>query len=78
MRESGYPLQYLLYLVALHRYLSTRLPGYDYERHVGGVFYLFVRGIDPAARMRRGVYFDRPPAACLHALEDCFRGGDAP
>ena len=70
--------QYLLYLVALHRYLSTRLPGYDYERHVGGVFYLFVRGIDPAARMRRGVYFDRPPAACLHALEDCFRGGRRP
>ena len=74
IRAGGYPLQYLIYLVALHRYLATRLPGYDYERHVGGAFYLFVRGIDPAAGMRRGVYFDRPTAACLHALDECFRG----
>ena len=74
VRTNGYPLQYLIYLVALHRYLATRLPGYDYERHVGGAFYLFVRGIDPAAGRRRGVYFDRPPAACLHALDECFRG----
>ena len=75
VRAGGYPLQYLIYLVALHRYLATRLPGYDYERHVGGAFYLFVRGIDPAAGMSRGVYFDRPAAACLHALDECFRGG---
>ena len=74
IRTNGYPLQYLIYLVALHRYLATRLPGYDYERHVGGAFYLFVRGIDPAAGMSRGVYFDRPAAACLHALDECFRG----
>ena len=74
IRAGGYPLQYLIYLVALHRYLATRLPGYDYERHVGGAFYLFVRGIDPAAGLRRGVYFDRPTAACLHALDECFRG----
>ena len=74
IRVGGYPLQYLIYLVALHRYLATRLPGYDYERHVGGAFYLFVRGIDPAAGLRRGVYFDRPTAACLHALDECFGG----
>ena len=77
MRASGYPLQYLIYLAALHRHLSVRLPGYDYERHVGGVFYLFVRGIDPAAGMSRGVYFDRPSAACLRALDGCFRGEGA-
>ena len=75
MRASGYSLQYLIYLVALHRYLAVRLPGYDCERHLGGTFYLFVRGIDPAAGMSRGVYFDRPSAACLQALDDCFRGG---
>ena len=74
IRAGGYPLQYLIYLVALHRYLATRLPEYDYARHVGGAFYLFVRGIDPATGMRRGVYFHRPSAACLHALDECFRG----
>ena len=75
MREGGYTLQSLIYLVALHRYLGVRLPGYEYERHVGGALYLFVRGIDPAAGMGRGVYFDRPSAECLHALDDCFRSG---
>ena len=77
MHAGGYTLQYLVYLVALHRYLATRLPDYDCERHVGGAFYLFVRGIDPAAGMRRGVYFDRPTAECLLALDDCFRGSGA-
>ena len=77
MRAGGYTLQYLIYLVALHRYLATRLPDYDCERHVGGAFYLFVRGIDPAAGMRRGVYFDRPTAECLLALDGCFRGRGA-
>ena len=77
MREGGYTLQSLVYLVALHRYLAVRLPGYEYERHVGGAFYLFVRGIDPAAGMDRGVHFDRPTAECLHALDDCFRSGVA-
>ena len=72
---NGYPLQYLIYLVALHRHLRARLAGYDYERHIGGVFYLYLRGIDPAAGMRRGVYFDRPPRACIEALDACFRGG---
>ena len=77
MQAGGYTFQYLIYLVALHRYLATRLPDYDCERHVGGAFYLFVRGIDPAAGMRRGVYFDRPTAECLLALDGCFRGGGA-
>ena len=77
MLAGGYTLQSLIYLVALHRYLATRLAGYEYERHVGGSFYLFVRGIDPGAGMDRGVYFDRPSAACLHALDACFRGAAA-
>ena len=77
MRAGGYTLQYLLYLVALHRYLAVRLPHYEYARHVGGAFYLFVRGIDPAAGMRRGVYFDRPSTECLLAIDECFRGGAA-
>ena len=75
MRSRSYPLQYLLYLVALHRYLGLRLPGYDYERHIGGVFYLFVRAMDPAAGMGRGVYFDRPDSSCMDALDTLFREG---
>ena len=74
MRDHRYPLQYLLYLVALNRYLSVRLPGYDYDQHVGGAFYLFLRGIEPATGMDRGIYFDRPSRACIEALDACFRG----
>ena len=77
MRAGGYKFQSLVYLVALHRYLAVRLPDYEYARHVGGAFYLFVRGIDPAAGMGRGVYFDRPSTECLVAVDDCFRGGGA-
>lgn len=45
MMAAHYPLQALLYAVALHRYLAWRLPGYDPETHLGGVGYLFVRGM---------------------------------
>ena len=77
MREHRYQLQYLIYLVALHRYLGTRLPDYDYQRHIGGAFYLFLRGMAPAAGMSRGVWFDRPPKECIAAL-DQFMQGDRP
>ena len=45
MVAAHYPLQALLYTVALHRYLRWRLPGYDPDAHLGGVLYLFVRGM---------------------------------
>ena len=73
MRRGNYQLQYLLYLTALHRYLGLRLSDYDYDTHVGGVFYLFVRGMRPA-RPGHGVYFDAPARACIDAIDACFRG----
>ncbi len=77
MREHRYQLQYLIYLLALHRYLRTRLPDYDYERHIGGAFYLFLRGMDPAAGMARGVWFDRPARKCIEALDEFMGGGES-
>ena len=58
MLRQHYFIQYHLYTVALHKYLSLRVPGYDYETHFGGVIYLFLRGLDPA-HPERGVYRDR-------------------
>lgn len=64
-----YDVQYALYLLALHRLLKARLPAYDYDRHVGGALYLFLRGIDqPGA----GLYVDRPPKALIEALDAAF------
>lgn len=34
------------FIPALHRYLRHRIADYDYERHFGGVIYLFLRGVD--------------------------------
>ncbi|AKX54495.1 hypothetical protein AKN90_01275 [Thiopseudomonas alkaliphila] len=43
--QHRYDLQYVLYLLALHRLLKLRLPNYDYDQHIGGAVYLFVRGL---------------------------------
>ncbi|NKE64844.1 exodeoxyribonuclease V subunit beta [Ramlibacter sp. RBP-2] len=73
MDEQGYHLQYLLYTVALHRYLKQRLRGYDYERHFGGAQYLFVRGVRPGWTQgdgsAGGVFFDRPEREAIEALD---------
>ncbi|WP_171016141.1 exodeoxyribonuclease V subunit beta [Ramlibacter sp. 2FC] len=69
MLAHRYDVQATLYLLALHRLLKARLPGYDYERHVGGAIYLFARGIDqPGA----GVHLERPPLALIEALDQAF------
>jgi exodeoxyribonuclease V beta subunit len=75
MVEDHYVLQYHLYTVALVRHLVRTVPGFRYDRDFGGVFYLFLRGMTPAAGATRGVFFDRPPAARIEALSDLLRGG---
>jgi exodeoxyribonuclease V beta subunit len=72
MAEHHYFLQYHLYVVALHRYLSVRLPDYDYDRHFGGVYYLFLRGMSPAHRRGSGIFSDRPSRALIEALSAVF------
>ena len=78
MCASHYPLQALLYCVALHRFLAGRLAGYDSERHLGGVLYLFVRGMGGAeAGPETGVFAWRPPAALVVELSRLLGGGAA-
>jgi exodeoxyribonuclease V beta subunit len=77
MRAAHYPLQALLYCVALHRYLRWRLPDYDPERNMGGVLYLFVRGMSAPSFPRVdgqpcGVWSWQPPASLVVALSDLF------
>lgn len=66
-----YELQYLFYLLALHRLLKVRLPDYDYDHHVGGAIYLFLRG---SGAPSRGVFAARPPRAVIEALDAAFAG----
>lgn len=60
-----YNLQYLIYTVALDHYLSQRKPNYNYDKHFGGVVYVFLRGVGHGAN---GVFFDRPEAALIRQL----------
>ncbi|MBE7942203.1 MULTISPECIES: exodeoxyribonuclease V subunit beta [Ramlibacter] len=73
MDAAGYHLQYLVYTLALHRWLRGRLAGYDYDTHLGGVFYLFVRGVRPgwvdAQGQPAGVYAHRPSREFIEALD---------
>ncbi len=69
---ARYDLQYALYLFALHRLLKSRLPDYDYDRHVGGAIYLFLRGSQAPGQ---GLHIDKPPRALIDALDACFMGG---
>lgn len=73
MNDEFYTLQYLLYTVALHRHLQLRLPNYDYDRHFGGVRYLFLRGIDPA-RPQFGIVPARPSRSLIERLNQQFGG----
>lgn len=69
MLAHRYDVQYTLYLLALHRLLKSRLADYDYDRHVGGALYLFLRGIDQSGA---GLYLDRPPKALIETLDAAF------
>ncbi|WP_027484827.1 UvrD-helicase domain-containing protein [Rhodanobacter sp. OR87] len=72
MAAHHYPLQALLYTVALHRYLRQRMDGYTAERQLGESWYLFVRALGLAPGL--GVWRRRWPAALVEALDDAFAG----
>ncbi|MEO6794566.1 MAG: exodeoxyribonuclease V subunit beta [Mycobacterium sp.] len=80
MLHSDYPLQALLYTAVLHRFLRWRQPDYDPGRHLGGVLYLFVRGMcgpdtPNLGGYPAGVFSWRPPAALVIALSDLLHRG---
>jgi exodeoxyribonuclease V beta subunit len=73
MLEAHYPLQALFYGVALHRYLRWRLPDYSPDEHLGGVRYLFLRGMcGPDAE--GGVWSWRPPTSLITGLSNLLAG----
>ncbi len=67
-----YPLQYLLYTVALNRYLGLRVKGYDYASHFGGVIYVFLRGVNPQRGEECGIFRDTPPVEMINELTACL------
>ncbi len=78
MEQHHYFLQYHIYTIALHRYLTHRVPGYSYKKDFGGVFYLFIKGMHPDSGSDYGVFFDLPPLKRVERLSNLFAqtGGD--
>jgi exodeoxyribonuclease V beta subunit len=80
MASHAYHLQALLYTVALHRYLKTRVRDYAYDTHIGGYLYLFVRGVRPEWRDvdgPAGVHMRRPAFELVALLDAAMIGGGA-
>jgi exodeoxyribonuclease V beta subunit len=75
MAHGHYFLQYHLYAVALHRWLSRRVGSYSYAKHFGGVFYLFLKGMTPATAASSGVFFEKPPHARIEAFSRLLASG---
>lgn len=73
MQAHRYDLQYQLYTLALHRYLRHRIADYDYERHFGGVIYLFLRGVD-SKQPQQGIYTTRPAGELITRMDEMFAG----
>ncbi|NGP76347.1 exodeoxyribonuclease V subunit beta [Balneolaceae bacterium YR4-1] len=71
IKEAMYDLQYHLYILALHRYLTKSIEQYSYDTHIGGAFYLFIRGINKQGR--EGIYFDHPDSSLIHKLDEYLR-----
>ncbi len=77
IQEHHYDLQYLIYTLALYRLLGQHLDDFCYEQHMGGVFYLYLRGMEPATHSDHGIYFTRPEEALIQSLDRLFSGEGA-
>ncbi|RVU32258.1 exodeoxyribonuclease V subunit beta [Neptunomonas marina] len=73
MCDHRYDFQYVLYTLALHRLLKLRLPDYDYDRDIGGVYYLFLRGMAPGSD--HGIYYTKPERALIEQLDHLLQEG---
>ncbi|HEX3018907.1 MAG TPA: exodeoxyribonuclease V subunit beta [Chitinispirillaceae bacterium] len=72
MKAEHYILQYHIYLTALDKYLELRYKGYSYQKNFGGVYYVFLRGID--GKSENGIYFDRPEEKVVRRLREVLVG----
>jgi exodeoxyribonuclease V beta subunit len=75
MLSHRYEVQFTLYILALHRLLKSRLKDYNYDQHVGGAIYLYLRGID---QVGQGVYVNKPPYELILQLDEAFQSNPNP
>jgi exodeoxyribonuclease V beta subunit len=71
MNENNYHLQYMIYTYAADRFLKARMAEYDYEKHFGGVIYLFIRGV--RKDKDTGIFAHRPTREDMEKLDGIFK-----
>ncbi len=75
IENNYYDLQYLIYSLALHRYLTLNLPNYNPAEHFGGIYYLYLRGMtNDKDHNGAGVYFRHVSSKELTELDQLFAG----
>ena len=75
IENNYYDLQYLIYCLALHRYLKQNIENYNPDEHFGGIYYLYLRGMtDDSSHKGAGVYFRKITATELTELDNLFLG----
>ena len=72
MSEHRYDIQLVLYTLALHRLLKLRINDYSYDEHIGGGYYLFLRGMN--ANGTQGQFFHKPDRNLIEALDALIDG----
>jgi len=72
MQREFYFLQYQIYTLAVHQYLQRRISGYRYEKNFGGVFYIFLRGVDPVQGPEYGIFRDLPSPDSVYSLANAL------
>ncbi|ELA8382269.1 exodeoxyribonuclease V subunit beta [Vibrio parahaemolyticus] len=72
MADHRYDLQYQIYALALHRFLRSRLANYQYDHHFGGVYYLFLRGMD--GQSDHGIFAAKPTLEFLQEMDRLIDG----
>ena len=78
VEQNYYDLQYLIYSLALHRYLQKNVADYNAEQHFGGIYYLYLRGMTSDEKHSgAGVYFRKILLSDLTALDYIFSGKEA-
>ncbi|AAZ25962.1 exodeoxyribonuclease V subunit beta [Colwellia psychrerythraea] len=73
VEKNYYDLQYLIYSLALHRYLKQTLVDYDVNQHFGGVYYLYLRGMTTEPEHKgAGVYYRKITEQEINNLDALF------
>ena len=75
MENESYILQYHLYVLAIHQYLRLKNKSYNYKDSFGGIFYIFIRGVDDSKSPGSGIYYDLPDIALINRLGEALIPG---